>query len=125
MATIFIDFDGTIVTSKWPDVGTPFPGAAEAVRALMDEGHSCTVFSVRANRVHPGGKIKTPAEFIDNYNQIRDTLDGMGLEGVNIYSGDKPLFHVLIDDRAIRFPGRKRSWRTMPVKIEAYLNRKK
>lgn len=34
-----IDFDGTIVKEKWPEIGEPFPAAVEKIKEIQDKGH--------------------------------------------------------------------------------------
>lgn len=44
---ISIDFDGTIVREKWPDIGAPLPGALSAIRRLHAAGHTIIINSCR------------------------------------------------------------------------------
>lgn len=45
---ISIDFDGTIVRERWPDIGSPLPGALAAIRKLHAAGHTIIINSCRA-----------------------------------------------------------------------------
>jgi len=45
---ISIDFDGTIVRERWPDIGAPLPGALAAIRKLHAAGHTIIINSCRA-----------------------------------------------------------------------------
>lgn len=45
--TIAVDFDGTIVTHRYPKIGEPIPGALETLRKLSDDGHRLILWSVR------------------------------------------------------------------------------
>lgn len=111
MSRIAIDFDGTLVSSTWPAVGKPMPGAADAVRAMQAAGHHVYVYTARVGPTFTNGTVKTPAQHQENFNQVRDALDAMGLTDVPIWEGiGKPHYHLLIDDRAMRFPGRPGSW---------------
>jgi hypothetical protein len=111
VSRIAVDFDGTLVTSTWPDVGVPMKGAAEAVKAMQEAGHTVFVYTARVSPYFTNGTEKTPAQVFENHHQVREALDAMGLNDVDIWMGKgKPHFHLLIDDRAMRFPGRPGSW---------------
>lgn len=45
--TIAVDFDGTIVKHRYPDIGPEIPFAIETLRKLQDEGHKLIMWSVR------------------------------------------------------------------------------
>lgn len=45
-----IDFDGTIVKSKYPGIGDPVPGALETMNELIDAGHDIILFTVRSGK---------------------------------------------------------------------------
>jgi len=104
---VAIDLDGTLLEHKFPAWGEFKPGAVEAVKALMAEGCFVSVFTVRCN-----DRLWGPAEAFRARHHIRAMLDEAGLEAVAIEQDNKPLFDVLIDDRAIRFPspGSDRAW---------------
>lgn len=44
---IAIDFDGTIVSHEYPDIGTPIPYAKEVINFLTNNGHQCFLFTMR------------------------------------------------------------------------------
>lgn len=44
---IGIDFDGTIVTHNYPDIGKPVPFAKEVIAMLNENGHKCFLFTMR------------------------------------------------------------------------------
>lgn len=117
MKNVALDLDGTIIEKKWPEMGDWLPGAREGIRQLIDSGHRCFIYSARLSSKHPSGDQRDPAEVIAATQAVRDLLDEAGLHEVDIWPGDKPFFHILIDDRAMWFPGRKNSWRAMVPKI--------
>lgn len=45
--TIAVDFDGTIVTHKYPAIGKEIPFAIETLVKLQEEGHRIVLWSVR------------------------------------------------------------------------------
>ena len=48
MPIIAIDFDGTIIQDKYPDIGNPYPGAIQAINELYDDGYCIIIDSCRA-----------------------------------------------------------------------------
>lgn len=119
MPTIALDLDGTLIERKWPEMGEWFPGAIDAAKELLAMGHHCYIYSARLSSRHPSGDVKDPAMLYLQRQAVRDLLDAAGLEAVTISEADKPFWHVLVDDRALRFPGRSGSWRHMVPKIHA------
>ncbi|MBQ6155277.1 MAG: hypothetical protein IJK22_01630 [Bacteroidales bacterium] len=45
--TIAVDFDGTIVTHKYPDIGEEIPFAVDTLKMLRNDGHKLILWSVR------------------------------------------------------------------------------
>ena len=45
--TIAVDFDGTIVEHKYPDLGKEIPFAIDALRALVADGHKLILWTSR------------------------------------------------------------------------------
>lgn len=123
MAEVFIDYDGTLAENVWPGWGQWMPGAVDAVDQLLEAGHHVTVWSARLNST-AFGRDKTPAEFMRDREEMRQRLDDQGLYQVDIYPGDKPMFDLLVDDRALRFPGRPQSWRRIILAILTRLEAK-
>lgn len=48
---IAVDFDGTIVEQKYPDIGKERPFASEALRQLIADGHKLILWTVRSGRL--------------------------------------------------------------------------
>ena len=46
---IAVDFDGTIVEHKFPEIGEELPGAIETLNALQSSGHSIILWTCRGN----------------------------------------------------------------------------
>jgi len=110
MANIALDLDGTLVEKRWPEIGPWYPGAIDAVKEMLAAGHHVYIYSARLSSKHPSGDEKHASIVFTQRQDVRQLLDDAGLEAVDIYVGDKPFWHLLIDDRAMRFPGRKKSW---------------
>ena len=49
--TIAVDFDGTIVTHKYPEIGEEIPFATETLKTLIREGHKIILWSVREGKM--------------------------------------------------------------------------
>lgn len=45
--TIAVDFDGTIVTNAYPEIGKPIVGAIETLLRLKGDGHNIILWSCR------------------------------------------------------------------------------
>lgn len=45
--TIAVDFDGTIVTHEYPQIGKPIPFAIETLKKLQDDHHQIILWTVR------------------------------------------------------------------------------
>jgi hydroxymethylpyrimidine pyrophosphatase-like HAD family hydrolase len=45
---IGIDFDGTMVEHKYPEIGKPLEGAVETVKRLVDAGHRIILYTMRS-----------------------------------------------------------------------------
>lgn len=47
MLTIAVDFDGTLVENRYPEIGKPILFAFETLRALQEEGHQLILWTYR------------------------------------------------------------------------------
>lgn len=95
-----IDWDGTLVHPAWPACGDFMPGAVDAVKKLL-ENFRVYVFTCRANPDLNG--VENAERMI---NEMRERLDAVGLQEVEIWTGPaKPLAVMYVDDRAFRFTG--------------------
>jgi hydroxymethylpyrimidine pyrophosphatase-like HAD family hydrolase len=45
--TIAVDFDGTIVTHEYPNIGKEIPCAVQTLKMLQDDGHKLILWTVR------------------------------------------------------------------------------
>jgi hypothetical protein len=92
--TLVVDIDGTLLKYKTyiPNVfGEPIPGAVEFLKAQYEDGHKIILHTARS---------------IEEENALRQHLDACGIipwiHGLEL---GKPIGHVYIDDRALRFFG--------------------
>ena len=96
---IAIDFDGTIVEHKFPEVGPLVPGAIATLRRIQDAGHRTILWTCRT-----GGNLRDAVSLLERHN-IR-------LHGVNANQWDdeygtggiKAWAHMYIDDMAFGAP---------------------
>ena len=51
MATIAVDFDGTIVTHEYPKIGTEIPFAIDTLKMLIKDRHRLILWSVREGQL--------------------------------------------------------------------------
>ena len=47
MADIAVDFDGTVVFHRYPEIGDDIPGAVETLKKLVAQGHNLILFTMR------------------------------------------------------------------------------
>lgn len=48
--TIAIDFDGTIVKHRYPELGEDIPNALEVIKKLQDKGHKIILYTMRSDK---------------------------------------------------------------------------
>jgi len=116
---IAIDFDGTIVTDKYPDIGFLKRNAKEVINKLYDEGHDIIINSCRQGR-----EEREMVEFlIDNeikFNAVNENL----CYRIEEYDNDcrKIGADVYIDDKA--YPCNIINWNKIYRFITRKANRK-
>lgn len=112
-----LDYDGTMVTNAWPNHGEWNPGAVEAIKALL----SLSSVVVHTSRVAPvwidGITRRSEADVQSEYNEIRRKLNAVGLDEVKIHDFRlkpwKPPAYAYVDDKAVKYRGRKNSWENL------------
>ena len=50
LLTIAVDFDGTLVENKYPEIGKPLLFAFETLKKLQDEGHLLILWTYRSGK---------------------------------------------------------------------------
>jgi hypothetical protein len=50
MADISVDFDGTVVFHRYPEIGNDIPGAVETLKKLVAQGHRLILFTMRGKQ---------------------------------------------------------------------------
>lgn len=110
-----IDFDGTIVTNRFPAIGEPLPGALETLRDLQAAGYSLILWTCRGNH-----KTDPNKQYLDDAVAWL-TSHGITLAAANAcwplsasedacphseFAHDKVFADLYIDDRNLGgFPG--------------------
>lgn len=69
--TIAVDFDGTIVRHKYPEIGSEIPFATETLKMLIKDGHRLILWSVREGDL------------------LQDAIDWCKKRGVEFYAVNK------------------------------------
>ena len=106
---IAVDFDGTIVEHKYPEIGETMLFAFETLKALQKEGHQLILWTYRS-----GKELEEAVEFCKN--------NGLEFYAVNKNypeekfdenkTSRKILADIYIDDRNVGgFPGWSEIWR--------------
>lgn len=88
--TIMVDLDGVICTEETTferPLAKPISGAADALRRLKEAGHTVIVYTARG-----WAEYKATKKWLDDNGMVHDAIH-MG----------KPIAHIWIDDRALRF----------------------
>ncbi len=101
--TIMVDLDGVICTEERTfdrPLAEPLPGAREALEKLRADGHTIIIYTARG-----WAEFRVTKAWLDQHAMPYDAIH-MG----------KPIAHVWIDDRAIRFM----NWHDALAQIEEF-----
>jgi hydroxymethylpyrimidine pyrophosphatase-like HAD family hydrolase len=100
---ICIDFDGTIVDHRFPDIGPPAPGALEWLAKFQEAGAKLILFTMRSDGGKHGGTLRAAVKYLEDH--------GIKLYGVNknptqIHwtTSPKAYGQIYIDDSAFGCP---------------------
>jgi len=100
---ISIDFDGTMVDHRYPDIGEPVPGAVTWLQRLQRHGAKLILFTMRSNRSEDMSPLRDAVEYME--------ANGIQLFGVNRNpdqdawtSSPKVYAEVYVDDSAFGCP---------------------
>ena len=96
---IAVDFDGTIVTHKYPKIGDPIPNAMSVLRQLIRDGHKLILWSVREGELLQEAVDYCKEHGVVFYAVNRDYPEEK--EGENKTFSRKIKADVFIDDRNI------------------------
>ena len=98
MADISVDFDGTVVFHRYPQIGEDIPGAVETLKKLVLQGHRLILFTMRSKQ-----------ELVDAVKWFHDReipLYAVNTNPEQISWTDSPKVHsqLYIDDHGIGCP---------------------
>lgn len=104
MTIIAIDFDGTIVEHRFPDIGKPVPGAIETMRECVALGAKLILWTMRSD-----------AEKTERGTVLSDAVDMLRSHGIELFGvnrnpetdwsdSPKAYAHVYVDDAALGCP---------------------
>ena len=103
MMYIGLDFDGTVVDHRYPDIGEPVPGAIPWLQRLQRQGAKIILFTMRSNRSADMCLLGDAVEYLEK--------NGIELFGVNRNpdqdawtSSPKAYAEVYVDDSAFGCP---------------------
>ena len=111
---IAIDFDGTIVDHRFPDIGAEVPGAIAALREFQEAGARLILWTMRSDMVAPNKR--SPEGHSADRNYLTEAVEfcrarGVTFWGVNAnpeqadWTGSpKQYAHLYIDDAAFGCP---------------------
>jgi hypothetical protein len=72
---ICVDFDGTIVDHRFPEIGPPVPGALEWLKKFQNEGAKLILFTMRSDGGRSGDSLTRAVNYLKE--------NGISLYGVN------------------------------------------
>jgi hydroxymethylpyrimidine pyrophosphatase-like HAD family hydrolase len=93
---IAVDFDGTVVDHRYPEIGDLKAGAKDALKAFKKAGHKIAIWTCRAGKE----ELAVRQFLIQNdipFDSINTAVPGTDLGTRKIYAD------VYIDDKALRF----------------------
>jgi hypothetical protein len=100
---ICVDFDGTVVDHRYPDIGEPVPVAINWLKRLQLHGAKIILFTMRSNRSEGMNYLQDAVQYLKS--------NGIELYGVNRNpdqdswtSSPKAYGEVYVDDAAIGCP---------------------
>lgn len=93
--TIAVDFDGTIVEHRYPEIGKELPFATDTLRALQEKGHKLILWTYRA-----GKHLEEAVEFCNSKGLVFYAVNkNYPEEKLNEKISRKILADLYIDDR--------------------------
>jgi hypothetical protein len=100
---ICVDFDGTIVDHRFPEIGPPVPGALEWLKKFQSAGAKLILFTMRSDGGKSGDSLTRAVNYLEE--------NGISLYGVNKNpsqvhwtNSPKAYGHLYIDDAAFGCP---------------------
>ena len=101
---IAIDFDGTIVDHRFPEIGKPVPGAFEWMKKFKEAGADLILWTMRSDGQANGDVLTEAVKFCEDNGVVFDYINE---NPQNWTTSPKAYAHFYIDDRAFGCPLRK------------------
>lgn len=98
---IAVDFDGTIVEHKYPEIGKEIPFATATLRQLMADGHKLVLWSVREGKLLDEAVAWCEQRGVRFYAVNADLDEDAADKQGTAHFSRKIKAHVFIDDRNI------------------------
>lgn len=100
---ICVDFDGTVVDHRYPDIGKAVPGAITWLKRLQDMGAKIILYTMRSDSSEHGNRLQDAVQYLES--------SGIRLYGINHNpdqdtwtSSPKAYGDVYVDDAAVGCP---------------------
>lgn len=100
--TIAIDFDGTIVKHKYPEIGEPIQGAIDTIKALRENGHKIFLWTMRGSNREYGRNLL--AEAVEYLKENDIELCGVNNSPHQFSTSKKQYANIYIDDASLGCP---------------------
>ena len=106
MSIIAVDFDGTVVEHRFPDIGKDIPAAVTTLRELVAQGHKLILWTVRGETNKLSKKVNFLEPAVKWYKERSIELWGVNKNpGQKYWSGSlKAHADLFIDDMALGAP---------------------
>lgn len=112
---VAVDFDGTLVEHRYPNIGKPLPFAFETLKTLKNNGIRLMLWTMRGHPdlsrfphldLHTGNYIPTDTlqEALDFCKEKGVEFDGINLSPEQFSTSNKQYAHCYIDDAALGCP---------------------
>lgn len=98
---IAVDFDGTIVDHRFPEIGDPVPGAFMWLKEFRKAGAKLILWTMRSNGQESGNVLSEANDFCLQYGVFFDYINENPQEWT---TSPKAYAHVYIDDAAFGCP---------------------
>jgi len=95
---IGLDFDGTVVEHRYPDIGNNVPGAISVITQLWLEGHKIILWTMRS-----GKELDDAVKHLSEYGIVPYGING-NPDQANWSTSPKAYCHLYIDDAALGCP---------------------
>lgn len=95
---VCVDFDGTIVDHRYPDIGEPAPGALHSLRGWAEKGAKLILFTMRSGAELAEAVAYLRGEGVDLFGVNENPTQKRWTESPKAYG------HIYVDDAAFGCP---------------------